>query len=249
MNDERTTAYLLEELTELEAKQFEEQCFAQAEWPEVELESAEEDLIQAYIKNELSPERRKRFEENYLVTEARKERLLLARSFLLVACTGSHQPPRSWWQRLAEWLKPQRVTPRWMIPRFASVAVAIGLVAMLAFWSFREKTPQTFANLNLLMTLESRSASGPVQKVRLPIAEDALRISLTLPQTAPPGASYRVQWEDLRGTLDDDLKIEQSNPNSISVIIPAEKLKPGQYTLKLFQNEQRVQGSYHFNVD
>ena len=71
MTDERTTAYLLDELPQHEAEQFEEQCFSQPEWPEVELESAEEDLIQAYIKNELSPERRRRFEENYLTTAAR----------------------------------------------------------------------------------------------------------------------------------------------------------------------------------
>ena len=40
MTDERTREYLLEELTELEAEQFEEQCFAQPEWPASELESA-----------------------------------------------------------------------------------------------------------------------------------------------------------------------------------------------------------------
>ena len=68
MTDERTTAYLLDELPEHEAEQFEEQCFSQPEWPDVELQSAEDDLIHAYIKNQLSPERRRRFEENYLTT-------------------------------------------------------------------------------------------------------------------------------------------------------------------------------------
>src|SRR5687768_18290575 len=64
MTDDRTTAYLLDELPQDEAEQFEEQCFSQPEWPEVELEAAEEDLIQAYVKNELSPDRQRRSEEH-----------------------------------------------------------------------------------------------------------------------------------------------------------------------------------------
>jgi len=56
MTDEHIIAYLLQELNEEEAEHFEEQCFAQEKWP-AELDSVEQDLIDAYLRNELSKDR------------------------------------------------------------------------------------------------------------------------------------------------------------------------------------------------
>jgi anti-sigma factor RsiW len=39
-------------------------------------------LIDAYLRNELTPERRQRFEQNYLTTEARRERVAMAAALL-----------------------------------------------------------------------------------------------------------------------------------------------------------------------
>jgi hypothetical protein len=248
MTDERTTAYLLNELTEDEAQQFEEQCFSQAAWPDEELESAEEDLIQAYIRNELSPERQRRFEEIYLTTEARKERLLLARSFLRVVCPG---PPAKlpWTNKVLGFLKSLAFAPQFAVPRFAGVLVTLGLVATLLWFAFQTKQPQTFADINLTISSDNRAASGQAPTIRLPLNKDALRISVTLPESEPQGSTYRVQWEDVKGPLQ-NLDIEKQDATSISVIIPAEKLNRGQYVLKLFRNsEERVPGSYLFNVE
>jgi hypothetical protein len=253
MNDERTTAYLLNELSESETEQFEDECFAQPEWPDAELDSAEEDLIQAYIKKELSPERRQRFEEYYLTTDARRERVLLAGAFLRVACSTV---PRRFTvtQRLLAWLKSLASEPPVPLPRFAGIVLTIGLGAALLWFVVRPGAPQTFANISLAITSESRRATGsPVKKVELPLAEDALRISMTLPEPAPQGTTYRVQWEDITGPLE-DLDIEKQDANSISVVIPAAKLKEGQYTLKLFrtkpsETEELVPGDYLFYAD
>lgn len=251
MNEERTTAYLLNELPQPEAEHFEEQCFAQVEWPDVELDSAEEDLIQAYIKNELSPERRRRFEENYLTTEARRERVLLARSFLRVVCSESRQK-LSWTQRLAGFLKAPAFAPQFAVPRFAAIFVTLGLIATLLLFVVRTKPPQTFAYLSLPVSSDTRSVGSQVPTVKLPLAEDALKISLALPESSSQGATYRVQWEDVTRPIQ-DLDIEK-DANSLSVIIPADKLKPGQFTLKLFRKnpdgtDVRVPGNYYFNVE
>ena len=250
MTDERTTAYLLDELPQHEAEQFEEECFAQPEWPEVELESAEEDLIQAYIKNELSPERRRRFEENYLTTTAREEKVLFARSFLRVVCPAG-QP--AWTQRLFGFLKSLVCAPQFAVPRFATIFVSLGLIAALLWYVVKPGTPHTFAHLNLVISSDTRAASGQVQNVKLPLAEDALRISLALPEPAPQGTTYRVHWEDVKGSLK-DLDIEKQDANSVSVIIPADELTRGLYSLKLFRKdpdrtETRVLGNYRFNVE
>src|ERR1044072_8513984 len=85
MTDEHITAYLLEELTEQESEQFEEQCFAQDEWPE-QLDAAEQELIDAYLRNELASDRKRRFQERYLTTDARKARVLAAETIHQVLC-------------------------------------------------------------------------------------------------------------------------------------------------------------------
>lgn len=252
MNNERITAYLLNELSKREAEQFEEQCFAEPEWPEGELESAEEDLIQAYIKKELGFWRRRRFKKYYLITQARKDRVLIARSFLRLACTTD--PPKvNWRQKLGTFLNPKALGPWATVSQFAAVILVIGLSVTLALLVFRTKVPQTFAQLNLVIRSDNRAVSSDVQTVRLPINEDAVRISLKLPEPAPAGSTYRVQWEDVKGPLE-DLNIEKQDANLITVVIPAEKLKHGQYVLKLFRKnpdgtEQRVPGNYLFNVE
>jgi len=116
--------------------------------------------------------------------------------------------------------------------------------------SFRTTPPQTFAQLNLAISYDTRAGGSQVRSITLPLAEDALKISLALPQPAPQGATYRVQWEDIRRPLG-NLEIEKQDANSISVIIPADKLTPGQYLLKLFRKnpdgtEEGVPGSYLF---
>ena len=252
MTDERTTAYLLNELPEPEAEQFEEQCFTQPEWPDVELDSAEADLIHAYIKNELSPERRRRFEENYLTTEARRERVLLARSFLRVVCSVS-QPKLTRTQRLFAFVKSLAFAPQFAVPRLAMILVTVGLIAIVSWLAIRTKPPQTFAEVNLAMSTETRSTSRQVERVKLPLGKDALRITLAFPEPVTQGATYRVEWEDLKGPLK-NLEIEKQEANSVSVIIPAGDLTPGQYMLKLFRkspNEttERMTGNYYFIVE
>jgi hypothetical protein len=250
MTDERITAYLLQELPEGEAEQFEEQCFTQPEWPAGDLESAEDDLIEAYVRKELSPERKERFEKHYLTTTAREDRVLLARSFMRVVCSAD--PPKPTW--LDRFRNLWNTRP--LILKYASVGMVMILGVVLLIWSIRPpSTPKTFANLNLTIALENRShgVSNAPQKIKLPLGADALRVSLTLPEPTPKGASYRVQWENSKGASK-TLEVESQDATSINVVIPADELVPERYALKLLRKnrdgtEQRVNGSYFFNVE
>jgi hypothetical protein len=247
MTDERITAYLLQELPEGEAEQFEGQCFAQPEWPSGELESAEDDLIEAYVRNELSPERQQRFEKYYLTTTAREDRVLLARSFVRVVCSAD--PPKStWFDRCRELWNTQPLKLK-----YASGAMVLILAVVVLIWSITpHSTPKTFANLNLTIATERRSegASNAPQKIKLPLGADALRVTLTLPEPTPQGATYSVQWENSKGPLK-TLEIESQNFESITVVIPADELVPGRYALKLLRKnpDERVNGSYFFEVE
>jgi hypothetical protein len=251
MTDERIIAYLLAELSETEAEQFEEQCFNQPEWPAADLESAEDDLIEAFVRNELTPERRRRFEENYLITEARKDRVLLARSFVCVACSSASSK-LTWTDRLKRFWKTQA-----MIPKYATVGTALVLGVILLIWSIsRQPAPRTFANLNLTIASDNRGrnvSTGPPKKLTLPLGADALRVSLELPEPTPKGSTYRVELENVSGPLK-SLAIDSQDSNSIKVIIPAGDLTPGKYALKLLRinqdgTKQRINGSYFFDVE
>ena len=81
MTDERIVAYLLKELPDEDMERFEDECFEQESWP-AQLDAVEDDLIEDYLRQELAPERRARFEQNYLTTAARRERVRMAAAFV-----------------------------------------------------------------------------------------------------------------------------------------------------------------------
>jgi len=246
MTDERITAYLLQELSAREAEQLEEQCFAQPEWPAGDLASAENDLIEAYVRKELSWTRRRRFKKRYLVTQARKDRLLLARSFLQIVC-----PPKLTWTQRHNNLWPTQA----LISKYATVA-AVLILSVALLWSYRSSAPGTFEDLNLTIASDNRTrgaSNAPTEKITLPLGADALRVSLTLPEPAPEGATYSVQWENVKGPLK-TWEIKSEDGKSIQVVIPADDLTPGQFALKLWRKNQdgttqRVNGSYFFDVE
>jgi hypothetical protein len=235
MTDEHITAYLLEELNEEESERFEEQCFAQDEWP-AELDAVEQDLIDAYLRNELTADRKRRFEERYLTTDVRKARVLTAKSLHGTLCPPQ---PKSRWR---EWL--QNFFRRPLVPQtaIAVLLVAVGLIFVLPLIR-GPRSLQTFTPIELAMSASTDRASGTQQKlVPLPLSNDALRISLKLP--APGTDGYRVQWENAAGPIR-ELKIDSQDAQSVVVIIPASELKPDQYLLKL-SNKDGVIGNYFF---
>ena len=236
MTDERITAYLLEELTEQESEQFEEQCFAQDEWP-AEVDAAEQDLIDAYLRNELSSDRRRRFVERYLTTDARKARVLATKTIHQVLCP---EPPRSTWR---EWL--QALWQRPLVPQI-TIAVLVLAVGIGIFWP-RFRGPQTFTPIELAISTSNRATGVQPRIVSLPLGTDALQIHLKLPEPSPDPAGFRVQWENVNGALG-ELKIESQNAQALVVSIPAAELTPGQYLLKL-SNKNGVVGNYFFNAE
>lgn len=247
MTDERITAYLLQELTEEEAGRFEEEIFAQEEWP-ADLESAEQELIDAYLLNELSTDRRLRFEENYLTTDARKARVLTAGSLHKVL----PPPPR---QKVSLTEKLRAFWQRPLVPQAAVgiVLVAISVLLLAPVFMRGRRPPQTFQRLDLALSSSDRATGAQAQKVTLPIRAEALEVYLKLPEQSSNAARYRVQWENVNDNLG-DIQIASQAGQFAVVIIPTARISPGQYALKLFRinpdgTEQRVNGSYFFTAE
>jgi hypothetical protein len=260
MTDERIIAYLLDELPEAEAAQFEEDCFAQARWPR-QINRVEGDLIDAYLRGELSPEQREHFEQNYLTTKARVKRVRMAAALLRVIDdpTGEEaQEPVSGEANGTSWFKRLIVfwnNRPWRLPAFA----ALGLLFVItgAWWLSRPDTPArpTLATLTLTIGADVRRGAGDhPASVRLSPDVDALSIHLTLPEQATmSGLPGRVELVDQDGEVR-PLTIEAREAGALTVVIPTAQLKRGLYSLRLFTKnaegaEQRVSGSYVFVVE
>ena len=236
MTDEHITAYLLEELTEQESEQFEEQCFAQDEWPD-QLDAAEQDLIDAYLRNELTSDRKRRFKERYLTTDARKARVLAARTIHQVLCPEAldkvtfREKFEAFWRR--------SLVPQAAVAVLVLVAVVVVILA--------PRSPGTFTQIELAMSSSDRATGAQSEKVSLPLSTEALQIHLKLPEPSADTTGYSVQWEDINGQVR-ELKINSQDAQSLVVSIPANQLTPGQYLLRVFKKGDVI-GNYFFTAE
>lgn len=260
MTDGRIIAYLLGELPEEESEQLEDECFSQESWPS-QLNLVEDDLIDSYLRDELTPAQRQHFEQNYLTTELRQERVLMAAALLrhvderhsvVQATIAAPLAEQAWFGRLRAFWSARA----W--PLRAGVAFAVVAIIAFALWLYtpRTRSPQTLATLTLHMGSNTRSEGTQAAKVSLPLNVDALKVSLTLPGQVPPATRYRLELEILNSDKVETrpLEIAGQDAQSVSVIIPAAQLARGQYALKLFAvkndgSEQRVEGSYLMDVE
>jgi hypothetical protein len=250
MTDERIFSYLLRELSEEESERFEEEGFPREDWPE-EVRLAEDDLVDAYLHGELTPEQRRHFEKNYLTTEARLKRVAMAAALIRhVNPTPSPVPARPVWIKsfIAFW-----GGQGWA----ARAGLAVGLVAVVvvAVWLVRSRatSPTAFVTLTLTINVDNNRAEGTqAGRVRLTPNSDWLRIYLKLPGQ-PAAANYRVEMVSEDGETS-PLTVAGRDAESISVEIPASQLRRGEYALRLFAvrpdgTEQRVSGVYLFIVE
>ncbi|HEX8845169.1 MAG TPA: hypothetical protein VF791_11025 [Pyrinomonadaceae bacterium] len=257
MTDERIIAYLLGELPEDESEQFEDECFAQEDWP-AQISLGEEDLIDAYLRGELTQERRQRFERNYLVTQARQERVAMAAALLRQVdeyqstskvAVAARQAGLTWGERLRALWNNQGLALR--------AAASLGAVAILAgiLWLslFRGASPKSYAPLMLTPGVQNRAEGVQAAKVRLPLNADGLRITLILPERLPPAVRYRVELENEDGETR-PLEVAGQDARSVSVVIPVSQVERGQFVLNLFATgadgtERLVSGGYFFTVE
>ncbi len=257
MTDERIIAYLLEELPETDLERFEDECFAQESWP-IELTLVEEDLIDAYLRHELTPERRQRFEQNYLTTDARQARLSLAAALLrhVDECHAASKvtnivpiPQPTWAERFGAFWNRQT----WALRTAMAIVLVSFIAGTLWFGFLRPSSPRTFATLTLTISNNNRAEGAQAGKVKLPPDAEALNISLMLPQPPPAAARYRVELENDNGERK-ALEVTSQDDQSVWVRVPTAQLARASYALKLYaiktdETEERIKGSYYFLVE
>jgi hypothetical protein len=137
IDEKQAVRYLLGELTEAEQVRLEELFFHDSELSEL-LSEAEDDLVDQYVRQELSGRERKRFEDHFLISERRREKVGFAKA-LLQAETAKTAPeaahtekPLSRWQVILAALRPLRPALSY------SLAAAALLFLLGGLWLFSE---------------------------------------------------------------------------------------------------------------
>ena len=112
--------------------------------------------------------------------------------------------------------------------------------------------PPVYASIALKSSNSERSVGSDVVSVKPPPGAAGIRIELALPDEAPQARSYRVNVTGEQGSR--DVPVAEQSARSVVVIVPTADVPPGSYTIRLFGlnadgSEQRVRGSYFFNVE
>ena len=236
--------YLLGELADGAREQIEKDLLASDELFE-ELLVIEDEIVDEYLTKKLNPEDRDRFEQHFLSTPERFEQLNFARALNRYVSTGKPQP-----------------APRGFLPFITRQPVGVHAISFLilavlvgAIWFFsgQRSSPKTFATLSLTISQGTRAEGAEVARLKLPISEDALKIILKLPDQSSPTARFRAELETHSGAKQ-ELETAAQDANSVTVMVPAADLRPGQYSIKLFAidsdgRERRVNGSYLFTLE
>jgi len=124
--------YLLRGLSEAEQTQVEERIFMDEAFYE-QLCLVEDELIDSYVGELLSPAERARFEEQFLTSPRRRERIEFARAFRnSLAKTKRTASARSLWAALLNWI------PTWNTAAWVGSAAAALLLVMFVGGRFNE---------------------------------------------------------------------------------------------------------------
>jgi hypothetical protein len=217
-----------------------------------ELLAAEEELIDQYVHGGLSKAEQHQFETHFLITAERHKNLRFGR--LLKRYIDSH--------RVAV---PNQAAVPFHLTSFSrgpAIAVAAGIAACLGLlflgWHVVRKPTVSTAGQStsrvMVVSLApgSTRSAGVTQRVTVPPTGVNLKLELEVTNTSFP--NYKSQL--LRGSeplQTNELKMEaKGNHNVVPLTITAEKLSPGEYSVRLCgvsdSGKKAFLDSYSFTV-
>jgi methionine-rich copper-binding protein CopC len=148
---------------------------------------------------------------------------------------------------------PKSFWSQWQLRTAFAVAALVIVVGLVWLYQSRVRPPVVVATLKLTSSVRDRSEGAQARTIKLSPDAGALKVFLMLPNNAAPASRYRVELDTEDGATI-RLPVAGQDDQSVSVVIPAAKLPPGQYALTLFAlkddgTEQPVYGSYIFTVE
>jgi len=230
----RLFRYLLHDVTDSEREEIETQYFRDPEALAM-LDAIEGELIDAYVRRELTSAQRQKFERDFLSTPSRRERLRMSEAL------HAHLPRR-------------RSASRVML------AIAASLLALIALgvWMWTRTQPRTEivrhpvpietprAPVTVAVTLFPGVPRDPATVTRVVLAPDVEQLRI--------GAPIEVdgEWRDLRATLRDSdwtaANLAMNADRTVTIGIPVAKLAEGEHILSLWSGDEPL-GDYAFRVE
>jgi hypothetical protein len=193
------TRYLLGELTESEQEQFEEAYFGDDLLFERFL-AVKDDLIDSYARHELAGPKRERFEQHFLATASRRERVDSAREFIRAVSARPHQESGqtetaqsklglSPWQSFLRLFGPGRLVAQVAFAGLLLVAVVGLLVLFKRQRDGAERLRQEAAARQQQEEQDARPV-GPAPTSGLDIGGQRSSIANSQPSPTPPVPSH-----------------------------------------------------------
>jgi hypothetical protein len=235
----RISRYLLEDVTPSEQEEIERRYFSDPEYLAL-VEAVEGDLIDAYVRRDLSREDRERFERHFLRTRKRRERVKMAEALL------EHLPRR------------RSFTPV-ILAIAATLVVLIGLGTWLAT---RQARPIAPAPAVVHAPARVTPSAAPPVTVAVTLMPGLTRAGTTLPRVVlPPDVQtlqvsalvdVEGQWRDLSASLGSSdwtaANLTMNGDRMVTMTIPATKLPAGEHVLTISAGGE-VLGDYAFVVE
>jgi anti-sigma factor RsiW len=250
--------YLLGRLSEAERQAMERRCFADDEFF-LDVEAAEQDLIDSYVRGSLPPGERVRFEKAFLASPARARRVEIARHLIgyIDEKRPANQTPQ--WSKFFVRLQGSLVFKPTVI---AAATCLFIIAAATVFWTERRSPAPKLAQVQGPSEQPKEITSAPDERPRTPERTTVIPAFLLTPglsrgvgslQIVRPGeaSSIRLQlmlesvdytrYEASIETPDGEVVFSQSDlgPSSVNksqVVVlnaPVSKLVPGDYIVRL----------------
>lgn len=190
----------------------------------------EDELIDDYVRGDLTGDDRDRAERHFLCTAERQGKVAFARALQeYVAATRVEQEPVQvpLWRRL----RMPVAVPSWA----AAAAVALLFVLPAVTWQFSDGRNQTEVNAWLSPDFASRAEGRQVERVTIPGGASLVRFRLEV--GADEYASYRAALSDVNGTeIWSQGGLETAaieGKVGVTLTLPAEILPEGDYVIRL----------------
>lgn len=248
--------YLLGQLAEEEQQILEQRLLTEDDLFQ-ELEIVEDELVDAFVAEELPANERTQFERYFFSNPERQQNVRFA------AGLGHYVAGKSVVEHASD-ISPapfvltgqERVrttgTNQTRLFRIATILATLFVFAG-TFWFVRNnRQPQSYATFTLTISNNNRADGGTATEVKLPLSADTVRLYLKLPEPVDQSARYRVELLKETGELTSIDKVALRD-NSAVVEFPAAQLALGQYALRVYVvkpggAEERINGSYFLSV-
>jgi hypothetical protein len=224
----------------------------------------EQEIIERYVRNQLTVEERRDFEEHFFGCEECFEKLRTTERFIAgMRDAGS----RGLLERNSADAVPVRTWAFWVFPALAASSCAVVALAIVASWTLlvqmprlRQQLSQSSADLSaqrqaiatlqtqlasgievesnvpLVMLQATRDAEDPANDAVLPLEARHLTLWIDLPSTTSGSFFIEISTTDGRHTQTVQ-NLKRNTYGALVVSLPAEILQSGVYTVKLSRQE------------